>query len=396
MDTVAKPRPPSQDLEIEKPTQGELAGLDWVRRNSWPSEPSQCSPLAIADLFSGCGGMTLGAWEAARVNNRSIDVRLAVDVEPTALSVYGTNFPPKPGATITSQKLESLFDRSLGEAQSSTEEELSQQVGPLHLLLAGPPCQGHSDLNNRTRRNDPRNALYLSAIRAAEVLKPDIVIIENVPTVIHDVNGVVIQSDDYLDQIGYHVTHDIVNASNFGTCQARRRHLLVATRWPHTNPFPEGGLEPKRTLRDYIGDLVDEPDSSADLFRTPSRMGADNRARAKYLFETDSYDLPNQYRPKCHRDKRHSYVSMYGRLHWDRQAQTLTSGFGSMGQGRYLHPERIRTMTPHEAARIQGFPDFFNFSEVRKRTKLQETIANAVPPAIVAKILDSLLCEGVI
>ena len=71
---------------------------------------------------------------------------------------------------------------------------------------------------------------------------------------------------------------------------------------------------------------------------------------------------------------------MYGRMYWDRLAQTITSGFGSMGQGRFVHPRRRRTITAHEAARLQGFPDFFDFTSVNKITALREMIGNAVPP----------------
>jgi DNA (cytosine-5)-methyltransferase 1 len=70
---------------------------------------------------------------------------------------------------------------------------------------------------------------------------------------------------------------------------------------------------------------------------------------------------------------------MYGRLHWDRPAQTITSGYGSMGQGRYVHPRERRTLTPHEAARLQMIPDFFDFSDARSRGAWARMIGNAAP-----------------
>jgi DNA (cytosine-5)-methyltransferase 1 len=85
---------------------------------------------------------------------------------------------------------------------------------------------------------------------------------------------------------------------------------------------------------------------------------------------------------------------MYGRLHWDRPAQTITTGFSSMGQGRYVHPAQPRTLTPHEAARIQGFPDWFSWSSTSRRTVLSTAIGNAVPPlaciALGTKIVSAL------
>ena len=104
-----------------------------------------------------------------------------------------------------------------------------------------------------------------------------------------------------------------------------------------------------------------------------------NQRRIDYLFEHDIYNLPNSERPDCHRLKEHSYNAVYGRMHWDRPASTLTGGFACCGRGRFIHPLRRRTLTPHEAARVQFFPDFFDFSELG-RTALVRAIGNAVPP----------------
>jgi DNA mismatch endonuclease (patch repair protein) len=100
-----------------------------------------------------------------------------------------------------------------------------------------------------------------------------------------------------------------------------------------------------------------------------------------WLIDHDQYDLPNSLRPKCHH-ARHSYVSMYGRLRWDSPAQTITTGYGSMGQGRYVHPARPRTITPHEAARLQTLPDFFDLGRFSTRSTWAHVIGNAVPPLL--------------
>jgi DNA (cytosine-5)-methyltransferase 1 len=99
----------------------------------------------------------------------------------------------------------------------------------------------------------------------------------------------------------------------------------------------------------------------------------------KYLVNKGVYRLPDRMRPDCHKDGNHTYASVYGRLNWDEPAQTITGGFISPGQGRFVHPSLPRTLTPHEAARLQFFPDFFDFSNVEKRTALAEMIGNAVP-----------------
>lgn len=81
---------------------------------------------------------------------------------------------------------------------------------------------------------------------------------------------------------------------------------------------------------------------------------------------------------------------MYGRMYPDKPAQTITGGFGSMGQGRFLHPLKRRVITPHEAARIQGLPDWLNFNQVLKRRQLHQMIGNAVPPILSQELIITM------
>jgi DNA (cytosine-5)-methyltransferase 1 len=147
-----------------------------------------------------------------------------------------------------------------------------------------------------------------------------------------------------------------------------------------------------RTVRWAIGDLEDV--ESGGVLDTPSVPTPTNAARIKWLFDNDAYDLDNTQRPPCHQSA-HSYVSMYGRLAWDEPAQTVTTGFGSMGQGRYVHPSRQRTITAHEAARLQMLPDFFDFGPARCRSAIARMIGNAVPP-ILGIVIGALLLEDVL
>jgi hypothetical protein len=77
--------------------------------------------------------------------------------------------------------------------------------------------------------------------------------------------------------------------------------------------------------------------------------------RVDFLFDHDLFDLPDTERPDCHKNGT-TYTAVYGRMHWDRPSQTITTGIGTPGQGRYIHSLRRRVITPHEAARLQGFP----------------------------------------
>jgi DNA (cytosine-5)-methyltransferase 1 len=142
-------------------------------------------------------------------------------------------------------------------------------------------------------------------------------------------------------------------------------------------------------LSDVIDDIIDNYENSSEIFDTPSITK--HKERIDYLFDHNIYDLPDSLRPDCHKKKKHTYPTSYGRLKWDEASTTITRGFSTMGQGRFVHPLRKRTLTPHEAARIQGFPDYFKFDTTQKRGELHLMIANAVPPKIGAMLIDQYL-----
>lgn len=349
--------------------------------------------LRVVDLFSGCGGMTIGLAEAARRWGRRIGVRLAIDSDQRVLDIYRANFPH---ANTRIGDIGTIFDGALGELPTRGERQLARSVGTVHILMGGPPCQGHSDLNNHTRRNDPKNRLYLAMARATEVLKPHVVIIENVPAVEHDKSGVVNLTVDALEAADYRVDARSVDFGSVGVPQRRRRFLLVASRVGLIDPNAAlSRLSQRlqghryRSVRWAIGDLVRA--NSDAVFDSPSSPSAENIRRIAFLFKHNLYDLPNSERPECHRDRDHSYTSVYGRLKWHEPAQTITTGFGCMGQGRYVHPDEMRTLTPHEGARLQTFPDWFDFGLTTKRGVLAKAIGNAVPPLLMASLGDILL-----
>jgi DNA (cytosine-5)-methyltransferase 1 len=272
-----------------------------------------------------------------------------------------------------------------------------ERIKSIDLLLAGPPCQGHSNLNNSTRRKDSRNGLYLRVVRAVEILRPAAVIIENVPAVLLDKGRVVDRAVRWFSEIGYNISEGVVHIAHLAVPQLRKRHILVAVSKGRLDLSDLNGFaQPAPAVGEYLAGLEDEPETRTGLFYQPARLTKDNQRRIRYLFRHDLYNLPNSMRPECHKSGQHRYLSMYGRIHWDKPAQTLTSGFGSMGQGRYVHPRRKRLLTPHEAARLQGFPDFFEFAPVKWKESLKTIIANAVPPQLVAVLVTRLIQLGVL
>src|SRR5690625_7435125 len=104
---------------------------------------------------------------------------------------------------------------------------MADLVGRVDVVLAGPPCQGHSNLNNRSRRNDRRNELYLTVPAVAVALQTPIVIIENVPAVVHDWPEVVPTARRLWEAEGYSVTDGMISADDLGWLQTLRLQLLL-------------------------------------------------------------------------------------------------------------------------------------------------------------------------
>lgn len=363
----------------------------FLRADTAPPARRAGAEFAFVDLFCGCGGLTLGVGEALREAGLVPRISAAVDSSAAAASVYTDNF----GVGATVGDVADLMPSDPSAPRTGFEQRLSAR-GRVALVVGGPPCQGHSDLNIHTRRTDPRNGLYLHMARAAAMLSPDVVMIENVQGAPHDRSGSVAETLSRLAGLGYRVQSELVDLSRIGVPQRRRRFIILATRFeaPSIAQMLAPYEMPARDLRWAIGDLENDPGDTPD--RAPGRASAANARRMDYLFDNGLHDLPDSERPPCHRDRPHSYTSMYGRLHWDRPAPTITGGFYSMGMGRFVHPSRRRTLTPREAARLQFIPDRFRFDAAGGRTAMATIIGNAVPPKLSWALTRELLARGIL
>ncbi len=382
------PRRQSAELAATPSTLEE--DLAWLRLNTQPANLSDRDPLAIVDLFCGLGGMALGALEGARQAGRGARLALAADLEPEALTVLRSTFGVD-ASVARKVDLGTLFRNPGQRRVLAREQRLFENVSGTAVLLAGPPCQGHSALNNHTRHDDPRNDLYLVIARAVEVLMPKFAIIENVRGVGNDRRGMMQRCVARLEELGYEVVPKRISLEHLGVPQKRIRHVLVAALersfvWPPA-------VVPARSVGWAIADLLDI--ESKHVPDTPAKMSIANRERINWLFDEDEYNLPNRLRPKCHHDD-HTYISMYGRLRWDEPAQTITSGFGSMGQGRYVHPLRRRTLTAHEAARLQFLPDFVALADASTRRAMGDMIGNVAPPALTIALVRAAIAQGLV
>lgn len=367
-----------------------LADYSYLRLKSRPRLPTTRNKVRIVDLYCGAGSLSLGIWEACRELGVGFESAAAIDINPSALDVYVANFPQ--ARTILADS-RTLIDGKIGERVTKNERALMDAIGKFGWLNSGSPCQGFSPLNNRSRGRDERNSLYLRGTRLVEVAMPENILFENVPDVLNGDIDVVGITRDTLGKLAYHMDSRIVDLSILGVPQVRRRHLLVASMSKKVSierMIDERRVTHPRSVWWAIWDL--EGKETRDIYGSPSKLSLENQHRVDYLQRTGAFDLPNRLRPPCHRGV-HRYKSMYGRLNYGGPSQTITSGFSSPGQGRFIHPTKRRTLTPHEAARLQFFPDFFDFSAVRSRAALAEMIGNAVPSKLSSVIGLNLLAN---
>jgi DNA (cytosine-5)-methyltransferase 1 len=354
----------------------------WLRATQKPTPGDTRGVLRCVDLFSGVGGMSLGIEEGARALGLEPVFVYAADLDEAAVQVYNGNFRGSTGAV---EGLDERLGLDLRAPVSDKERVWAAGIGPVDLLVGGPPCQGHSNLNNHTRRADEKNQLYGLMGRAALLLNPDVVVVENVQGVHHDRAGILQTTRDFLaGELEYKVSVHTLRGGLVGVPQARARVFMVATR----RSFSWDALldrQPKQ-VRSFMWACEDLQDVKEGDFDQPGRRSPVTQARIDYLFDRDLDNLPNSERPPCHRDKAHTYNAVYGRLRPNEPTPTITTGFQVMGQGRFVHPSRRRTLTPHEGARLQFFPDWFSFGEPRLRKEYGRMIGNAVPSRMLTEV----------
>ncbi|MCY3952024.1 MAG: DNA cytosine methyltransferase [bacterium] len=365
-----------------------------------PDVPAHVPPRAtrVVDLFAGAGGLMVGVSQLLAEAGRQPVCELAVDIDSDALAVHQRNHRTR---RVEAESVTSLVDyriRGLGDAArfvyppALLDESVASASAGADLVMAGPPCQGHSNLNNRSRRSDRRNLLYLAIPAFAAACEARAVLIENVTSVVHDDAQVVRTTCALLRSCGYAVTEGVLAADAMGWPQSRRRHFLVACH--HDAPRASEPL-PISAVRDVLavnparpvmwaiggGQLL----SRDPAMHTVPEFTEVTRERINWLFDNDAHDLSLSERPECHQDGT-SYGSVYGRIRGDRPAPTITTGFMTPGRGRFVHPTERRTLTPAEAARLQGFPDDYRFWPAPDRPATRAQLAKWIGDSVAAPL----------
>lgn len=236
--------------------------------------------------------------------------------------------------------------------------------------------------------------------RIVEEVLPDIVTMENVPSIAaFRLKNVLPDFVSTLVTHGYKVSYKVVCCPDYGVPQTRKRLVLLASRFGEIKLIPPTHKpESYVTVRDTIGNLpplkAGESDSKDPLHRCGSLTAINQRRIEATPYGGSWKDWPEELILECHKKKSgKSFGSVYGRMKWDEPSPTITTQCTGLGNGRFGHPEQNRAISVREAALLQTFPltyRFFSDEEKISLTKASRYIGNAVPPRLGEIIAESI------
>lgn len=343
----------------------------------------------VVDIFAGVGGLSLGFRQAG------FDVVFANEFDREIADAYIKNHPKTEMVVADIRQL-----------------DIQKVFGPLKaqvdVVVGGPPCQGFSQKGSRKTIHDERNFLFRHFVEVVKYIEPAYFVMENVPNLLTSERGFFKQElTELFEDLGYTVTAEVLNAADFGVPQIRRRAVIVGKKGVDQVPFPTPTYE-DITVWDAIGDLnflnsgegtlVSE--YQLDVF-TPyqKEMRGDSKKlknhhatrHSKIAVERMMLVPPNcteKVLPEEHRTKS-IYSGTWTRLNADGKATTITTRFDTPSSGQFTHPYLNRALTVREAARIQSFPDSFEFCGTKMSQMRQ--VGNAVPPKLAKSIAIAIL-----
>jgi len=322
-------------------------------------------PTAI-DLFCGCGAMTEGFKRAG------FNIISAVDSDRIACATYRKNHPE---VLLYQDDIISVDPLLL----------LSANRKKVDVVIVCAPCQPFSSLN-RFKTKDERAMLIFESIRFAKKLSPRIIVFENVFGLItSSCQSILKKLQSDLLSLGYKLgSPHMINAADYAVPQRRRRCVMFAAKKtgiiPHLPP-PVTPLGDRQTVHEAISNLqpLNSGQSSPnDILHFSRNHTKKALLRMKHIPEDGGsrFSLPPELELACHKGTK-SYPDVYGRMKWKDVAPTLTTGCTDITRGRFMHPRDNRAITLREAARLQTFPDSYEFTG--SPSDIATQIGNAVP-----------------
>lgn len=345
----------------------------------------------VMDLFAGVGGLSFGFSGLPEFH-----IIAANEIEKDIATAYTLNHPDV-----------KMFNCDINDL---TADLLSEVLGDrrIDIVVGGPPCQSYSTLGKR--QLDDRANLFMQYKRILLILNPKAFVFENVVGILSmDKGRLFKQINKEFEEIGYTLKYKVLDAVDYGVPQHRERVILVGFRGENGYEYPlpthGPGLKPYITLRQAIGDLpmLKSGESGTEYAREADNeflqfvrahsqeltehIAPKNGAHLIRIMETlqdgqSKEDLPEEIRPKS------GYGNTYAKLWWDRPSTTITRNFACPSSSRCIHPRDSRAMTIREGARLQSFPDDYQFygSDGMKRLE----IGNAVPPLLSVAIAKQM------
>lgn len=347
--------------------------------------------MKIVDLFSGCGGFSLGARQVG------FKTSLAIDADPILSFPYLANFPRS-----------RLLLADIAELNAS---HIQNCIGEVGGIFGGPPCQGFSNIGLR-HKGDPRRALLLDFFRLVAALKPVFFVMENVPGLDQGDSKPLLDEALNLVRKRYQLLGPtIFDAADFGAATRRPRLFVIGMDLSRADPVTAKDIEKRRrpavTVEDAIADLQKpkllRTENGYDVWKIASKKKT-NEYNEALRSENREFTSPQLTVHTSKVTKRFGKVPEGGvdsvgrhpRLAWDGQCATLRAGTGN-DKGSYqsvrpLHPDEPRVITVREAARLQGFPDRFRFHPTTWHSF--RMIGNSVSP-IMARAIFSVISSKI-
>lgn len=343
--------------------------------------------LKAIDIFSGAGGMSIGASMVG------IDVVIAVEYDKHAAATFKANHP---NSEIITKDIREVI--------------LEKKYKNLFLLFGGPPCQGFSTSNTKTRNSDNRNnSLFHEYIRQVKELTPEWFVFENVEGIKSFEKGTVINKlEEEFEKLGYKTKWDVLTASDYGVPQSRNRFFMIGNRLGIDFVFPEKHTKVV-TVNEAIEDLPKlnngdsyevldyktiQPNPYAKLMRGTSEKVSQNYVskNKEYVIERYKHIKPGQNWqaiPKelmtNYKNIKNCHSGIYKRLDPNIPSVVIANYRKNM----LIHPFENRGLSVREAARIQSFPDNFEFKG--NISFQQQQIGNAVPPLLAKAIFEQII-----
>jgi len=366
---------------------------------------SKSKKLKVIDLFSGVGGLSYGF-----AHNDNFEIVAANEILPNMAKAYLLNHPT---VKVYIEDIKYFNAKKV-------EKDLGIKASDIDIVIGGPPCQAYSTVGKRLI-DDPRGKLFQEYYRVLKEFNPKLFLFENVRGLLSMQKGKLLDTIIYLfESLGYKVKYKLLNAADYGAPQIRERVIIIGsklkTEFKYPEPthcnFGENGLfenklKPYLTIEEAISDLpfIKTNEESFEYSSEPqnefqklmrknapkkimdhnSPRNNDKLVKMMELLPDGGTpeDLPDFLRPTS------GFKNTYCRLWWKRPSTTITRNLSTPSSSRCIHPKAPRPLTTREGARIQCFPDDYQFYGSRSDRNLQ--IGNAVPTFLSNAIARAIL-----